>query len=80
MRVEGLPELAIVLGLGLGNHGGGGGHGCGSEGRRPAGRCVLCSRCGLSPGPGVLGVRIASPLYTPTRTGFSAKQMGASAR
>ena len=29
MHVEGLPELAIVLGLGLGDHAGGG-HGCGT--------------------------------------------------
>ena len=32
MRVKGLPELAIVLGLGLGDHAGGS-HGCGA-GRR----------------------------------------------
>jgi hypothetical protein len=41
MRAEGLPELAIVLGLGLGDYAGGGGHGCGAEGRRMRSpRCV----------------------------------------
>lgn len=57
MRVEGLPELAIVLGLGLGNQrGGGGGHGCGSAGRRPAGRCPLRSLLSLWTEPWALAL------------------------
>lgn len=57
MRVEGLPELAIVLGLGLGDHAGGG-HGCGAGLGGGEGRPL---RSLLSLRPGVFGVRIASP-------------------
>jgi len=48
MHVEGLPELAIVLGLGLGDHAGGG-HGCGT-GRGGAEGRPLRSLLSLWPG------------------------------